>query len=104
MISWARECHRVGQTITDKAIREMAKSLVPELVKNGTFKASTGWVNNFKTRNGIRRGRMCALGTTTKDERASGLSKEIEPLGRSGRARVQGFLEVEALASGHSLF
>ena len=72
MQQWLRECQTENKTITDAAIREKAKSLVPDLVLMGTFKASAGWLDNFKQRNGIRQGRWEGLGTRAKDERAVG--------------------------------
>ena len=72
MLTWLVECRESGKTITDAAIREKAKSLVPELVLSGTFKASAGWLDNFKQRNGIRHGRWDSDGTRARDFRAVG--------------------------------
>lgn len=87
-MAWLQECSTDGKTITDAAIREKAKSLVPELVLSGTFKASAGWLDNFKQRNGIRHGRWDGSGTRALDERAVGLhglaEKAAEAIDTSG--------------------
>ena len=70
---WLQQCHREHISITDAAIREKAKSLVPELVLLGTFKASAGWIDNFKRRNGIRQGKYVGGGTALLDRIATGL-------------------------------
>lgn len=72
MQDWLKECRDSGKAITDSAIREKAKSLVPNLVLSGTFKASAGWLDNFKQRNGISHGRWTGEGTTAQDRRATG--------------------------------
>lgn len=78
MQGWLAECFQAGKPITDAAIREKAKSLVPELVLMGTFKASAGWLDNFKQRNGISRGQWSGTGTRALDQRAAGVLYEVQ--------------------------
>ena len=71
MQEWLVEYTREGKLITDAAIRQKAKSLVPELIATGAFKASTGWIDNFKARNGIRNGRQEVPSTSDTAQNAS---------------------------------
>ncbi|KAI0338931.1 hypothetical protein BDW22DRAFT_1432143 [Trametopsis cervina] len=57
MTEWARECAFKNTLITDASIHEQGLRFAktqgwPE----GKFKASAGWVENFKSRNGIKKG------------------------------------------------
>lgn len=54
---WLEECTQKNLTISDNAIRAQAKEIAKALgILEEKFKASAGWVENFKTRHHIRGG------------------------------------------------
>ncbi|RDB17905.1 hypothetical protein Hypma_000880 [Hypsizygus marmoreus] len=57
LIQWLEECSRKKITISDNSIRTKAKETARMLhISEEKFKASSGWVENFKSRHGIRAG------------------------------------------------
>ncbi|PCH40002.1 CenpB-DNA-bind-domain-containing protein [Wolfiporia cocos MD-104 SS10] len=55
--SWLQECSRNEILLTDALIRTQAKKVALELgLTEDKFKASSGWVENFKARHGISKG------------------------------------------------
>jgi hypothetical protein len=65
MEAWLKEHHDTHRhknipSITDQMIRTQAKQYARELaIPEDKFKASSGWVENFKHRHNIRRGMWC---------------------------------------------
>ncbi|THH27041.1 hypothetical protein EUX98_g7159 [Antrodiella citrinella] len=54
---WLRECHEQKIIFTDALIRDKAKEIARSMEwPDDKFKASSGWVENFKHRHGIRKG------------------------------------------------
>ncbi|KAI0041736.1 CenpB-DNA-bind-domain-containing protein [Auriscalpium vulgare] len=57
MIRWLEECSERSMMLTDSVIRAKAKEVAKGMqIPDDKFKASSGWVENFKQRHGIRRG------------------------------------------------
>ena len=54
---WLSECRTKKQLIQDIAIRQKAREVAREMkIGEDKFKASAGWVENFKHRHGIKKG------------------------------------------------
>lgn len=54
---WLSDCKKQNVPITDNMIRQKAKDTARELgIGDDKFKASSGWIENFKHRHGIRKG------------------------------------------------
>lgn len=57
MREWLSECRAKKQLIQDIAIRQKAREVAREMhIGEDKFKASAGWVENFKHRHGIKKG------------------------------------------------
>jgi hypothetical protein len=57
MIPWLQKMTRARQAITDSSIRAKAREIANTLeIGHAQFKASSGWVDNFKRRHNIRKG------------------------------------------------
>lgn len=57
-MDWLKNCDDNKTTITDAMIREKGKEIaLQKNISEDKFKASAGWVENFKHRKGIRRGK-----------------------------------------------
>ncbi|TIB34834.1 hypothetical protein E3P86_02773 [Wallemia ichthyophaga] len=57
--AWAQDCALTNYYLTDHAIREKAKTVARSLgYPEEKFKASSGWVEKFKERNNIRKGKV----------------------------------------------
>lgn len=64
---WLKECHVTKTIFTDALIREKARALAKEMDwPEEKFKASSGWVENFKHRHGIRKGVWHGFGKTAE--------------------------------------
>ncbi|KAG8797881.1 hypothetical protein FRC17_007629, partial [Serendipita sp. 399] len=58
VLQWVQERFAAGESVTDQNIREQAKLAAQQLgIGEELFKASGGWIDNFKHRNRIKRGR-----------------------------------------------
>jgi hypothetical protein len=74
LIEKLREISKDGSPLSDSLIRAKAREVAQELnVLDEKFKASSGWVDNFKSRAGIRRGIM-----TKGTEEAGGIGSSPE--------------------------
>lgn len=64
-----------GMIFTDAMIRKKAMELDEKwhLETEGKFKASPGWIENFKARVGIRKGRYTGVGTSDEKAKAQGI-------------------------------
>ncbi|KAG8826816.1 hypothetical protein FRC19_007384 [Serendipita sp. 401] len=59
VLRWVQERFAMGESVTDQNIREQAKQAAHQLgIGEELFKASGGWIDNFKHRNRIKRGRV----------------------------------------------
>lgn len=59
VLHWVHERAAKGELVTDAALRERAKDAARRLgVGDDDFKASGGWIENFKQRNRIKRGKV----------------------------------------------
>lgn len=97
MSEWLADNLPIGQTLTDNLIRTKAKEFAKELQIDETrFKASAGWVENFKQRHGIRSGIWFGDGLNTRRPRAMGIGgrKDLEP---PTGARLQAQIEFEEI-------
>ncbi|GBE83194.1 Tigger transposable element-derived protein [Sparassis crispa] len=57
LLDWLKECKKNKTIITDALIRNTAKQYALDMgITEEKFKASSGWVENFKNRHGIRKG------------------------------------------------
>ncbi|KAA1469746.1 hypothetical protein DENSPDRAFT_641230 [Dentipellis sp. KUC8613] len=73
LVDWLLECHEKGTNLTDSTIRTKAKLVSKALqIPDDKFKASSGWVENFKHRHGIKRGVWHGYGLNTRRARALG--------------------------------
>jgi hypothetical protein len=56
LLKWVKECQENGTNITDTRIKAKAKECAAEIgLPEGKFKASSGWIENFKIRNSLTR-------------------------------------------------
>lgn len=56
LLKWVKECQENGTNITDTRIKTKAKECAAEIgLPEGKFKASSGWIENFKIRNNLTR-------------------------------------------------
>ncbi|KAJ1309965.1 hypothetical protein OPQ81_006723 [Rhizoctonia solani] len=56
LLKWVKQCQENGTTITDTRIKAKAKECAAEIgLPEGKFKASSGWIENFKLRNNLTR-------------------------------------------------
>ncbi|KAF8682623.1 hypothetical protein RHS04_02747 [Rhizoctonia solani] len=56
LLKWVRQCQENGTNITDTRIKAKAKECAAEIgLPEGKFKASSGWIENFKLRNSLTR-------------------------------------------------
>jgi hypothetical protein len=54
LLKWVKECKENGTTITDTLIKAKARECAAEIgLPEGKFKASSGWIENFKVRNNL---------------------------------------------------
>jgi Tc5 transposase DNA-binding domain len=67
LAKWLYECRDKKVQLTDLVIRNLAKEVAKQLqILEDKFKASSGWVENFKHRYGIRRGQFHRNGRNTR--------------------------------------
>lgn len=67
--NWLQSCKRDRILLTDALIRETAKKEGLKLgIDETRFKASSGWVENFKARHGIKKGIYNGRGESNHDE------------------------------------
>jgi hypothetical protein len=58
LVEWLYEATRQHIQLTDASIRAQAKQVAQKLrISEDKFKASSGWIENFKHRHGIRKGK-----------------------------------------------
>ncbi|CAE6498295.1 unnamed protein product [Rhizoctonia solani] len=56
LLKWVKQCQETGTNITDTRIKAKAKECAAEIgLPEGKFKASSGWIENFKLRNSLTR-------------------------------------------------
>lgn len=56
LLKWVKACQENGTNITDTRIKAKAKECAAEIgLPEGKFKASSGWIENFKIRNNLTR-------------------------------------------------
>lgn len=66
--------------LTDSVIRNKAKEVAKQLqIPEDKFKASSGWVENFKHRHGIRRGQFHGNGRNARLGRLHGVATDSAP-------------------------
>ncbi|KAG8683543.1 hypothetical protein FRC09_016018, partial [Ceratobasidium sp. 395] len=54
LLKWVKECQENGTGITDTRIKARARECAAEIgLPEGKFKASSGWIENFKVRNNL---------------------------------------------------
>jgi hypothetical protein len=76
---WLLEMDKTKQILTDASIRAKAKEVARGMeIPEDKFKASSGWIENFKHRHGIRRGVWHGDGKNTRAARAMGCGHPLE--------------------------
>ncbi|TFY68822.1 hypothetical protein EVG20_g3397 [Dentipellis fragilis] len=79
LANWLLECHETKTILSDSNIRAKAKQVSKALqIPDDKFKASSGWVENFKHRHGIKRGVWHGYGLNTRRARALGCGGTYE--------------------------
>jgi len=74
LAKWLYECRDKKVQLTDSVIRNKAKEVAKQLqIPEDKFKASSGWVENFKHRHGIRRGQFHGNGRNARLGRLHGV-------------------------------
>lgn len=77
LAKWLYECRDKKVQLTDSVIRNKAKEVAKQLqIPEDKFKASSGWVENFKHRHGIRRGQFHGNGRNARLGRFHGVAAE----------------------------
>jgi Tc5 transposase DNA-binding domain len=77
LAKWLYECREKKVQLTDSVIRNKAKEVAKQLqIPEDKFKASSGWVENFKHRHGIRRGQFHGNGRNARLGRLHGVAAE----------------------------
>ncbi|KAJ7459758.1 CenpB-DNA-bind-domain-containing protein [Mycena latifolia] len=74
MVKWLLECRDTNTVLSDSMIRNKAKDVARTLgIPEERFKASSGWIENFKHRHGVRAGVWTGDGRNVRAARALGL-------------------------------
>ncbi|KAF7299191.1 HTH CENPB-type domain-containing protein [Mycena indigotica] len=74
MVKWLLECRDNNVILSDAQIRNKAKEIALSLgVGEDRFKASSGWIENFKHRHGVKAGIWQGEGKNVRAARALGL-------------------------------
>lgn len=82
MIPWLETMSDKNQPITDSAIRNKAREVASTLhIGHSQFKASSGWVDNFKRRHNIRKGVYTSDGPAEYDTKGAA-GRESGPRGK----------------------
>ncbi|KAF9267516.1 CenpB-DNA-bind-domain-containing protein [Marasmius fiardii PR-910] len=91
MLAWISEPATTRRAISDTRLREKALALAKSIgIGEDKFKASSGWVENFKHRHGIRNGTYEGNGRNAAMARALGKGVEgIEDLIERGVSKVE---------------
>ncbi|KAF5369555.1 hypothetical protein D9758_002550 [Tetrapyrgos nigripes] len=93
MVDWISEDETRTKPLTDTRLRDKALEIARDLsITEDKFKASSGWVDNFKARHGIRNGDWMGDGKRTKEARALGYGPPMTPLA----IQLEAQLEAEA--------
>lgn len=80
MVKWLVECTQSKIIFTDTMIRLKAREVAKILnISEEKFKASSGWIENFKHRHGIRAGVWSGDGKNNSTARALGSGEAEEP-------------------------
>jgi Tc5 transposase DNA-binding domain len=73
LVDWLAQVSEAHLHITDAMIRDKAKNVAKSLrISEDKFKASAGWIENFKNRHGVRKGQWFGDGKNTRVARALG--------------------------------
>lgn len=94
MQDWVLEEHRKGTIFSDSMIHKKALEFAadyPYIIGIEKFKASPGWVENFKARQGIKKGQYLGDGLAKKIALATGIDFEPSPEFLARMRREQGF-------------
>ncbi|EGN92137.1 hypothetical protein SERLA73DRAFT_99702, partial [Serpula lacrymans var. lacrymans S7.3] len=79
LVQWLVEVKQKNVLLTDTLIRSKAKETARNLqIPDERFKASSGWVENFKHRHGIRKGVWFGDGKSARGNRAMGLGTSAD--------------------------
>jgi hypothetical protein len=74
MVKWLLQCRDSNTVLSDSMIKTKAKEIARELgIQEERFKASSGWIENFKHRHGVRAGVWTGDGKNVRAARALGL-------------------------------
>ncbi|KAG7443102.1 CenpB-DNA-bind-domain-containing protein [Guyanagaster necrorhizus] len=75
MVLWLSDSETTKTSLSDMRLREKARQIARDIgMSEDRFKASSGWVENFKHRHGIRGGIWTGDGLNTRAARALGMS------------------------------
>ncbi|KAJ7095958.1 Tc5 transposase DNA-binding domain-containing protein [Mycena belliarum] len=74
MVKWLLQCRDTNTVLSDSMIRNKAKEVARDLgIPEERFKASSGWIENFKHRHGVRAGVWTGDGRNARAARSQGL-------------------------------
>lgn len=81
MVQWLSQTSSNTISLTDNALRAKAKAVARDLgISEDKFKASSGWIENFKHRHGIKGGAWMGDGKNTRTARALGAGIRVDGL------------------------
>lgn len=84
MVKWLSESDSNRMNLSDNTLRSRARDIARDLnIGEDKFKASSGWVENFKHRHGIRAGVWSGEGKNTLTARAVGAGTLVDDGGDS---------------------
>jgi hypothetical protein len=80
LVAWLVEASRHNMQLTDASIRLQAKLAAQKLrIGEDKFKASSGWIENFKHRHGIKKGKWVGRGDPARAMSMIPTSEDIIP-------------------------
>ncbi|CAE6478378.1 unnamed protein product [Rhizoctonia solani] len=96
LLKWVKQCQENGTNITDTRIKAKAKDCAADIgLPEGKFKASSGWIENFKLRNNLTRRSQDERGASPTHEAAEDPEQmdedeDMPPIPTSQATQVEG--------------
>ncbi|KAJ6508925.1 Tc5 transposase DNA-binding domain-containing protein [Mycena sanguinolenta] len=90
MVKWLLQCRDTNTVLSDSMIRTKAKDIARALgIQEDRFKASSGWIENFKHRHGVRAGVWTGEGKNVRAARAAGVGLTTDGEQDDGEVELQ---------------